>query len=119
MRDYPETREYCPMYYTLSILGGKWKWAILWRISRAEVIRYGKLKESLFSIAHKTLSQQLKELEDSGLVHRKQYNVIPPKVEYSLTGKGKTLIPVLEMMSQWGIKNMPKEKPPESSCFET
>lgn len=96
----------CPLNYTLSILGGKWKWAILWQISREEVIRYGNLKENLQAIAHKTLSQQLKELENNGLVHRKQYNQIPPKVEYSLTEKGKTLMPILELMAQWGKINM-------------
>lgn len=98
--------ENCPINYTLSIVGGKWKWAILWYIARDEVIRYGKLKENLKSIAHKTLSQQLKELEDSDLIHREQYNQVPPKVEYSLTEKGMTLIPVLEIMSQWGKKFM-------------
>lgn len=98
----------CPINYTLSIVGGKWKWAILWLISRNEIIRYGKLKENLQSIAHKTLSQQLKELEDSELIHREQYKQVPPKVEYSLTEKGKTLIPVLELMSQWGKKYMIK-----------
>jgi len=56
------------------------------------------------SIAHKTLSQQLKELESSELIHRKQYNQVPPKVKYSLTDKGKTLIPILELMSQWENK---------------
>ncbi len=98
----------CPVNYTLSIIGGKWKWAILWQISRQEVIRYGKLKDNLQSIAHKTLSQQLKELENSELIHREQYNQIPPRVEYSLTEKGKTLIPILEQMSQWGKINMIK-----------
>ena len=98
----------CPVNYTLSVLGGKWKWAILWQVSRHEVIRYGKLKDNLQSIAHKTLSQQLKELENSELIHREQYNQIPPKVEYSLTEKGKTLIPILEQMSQWGRINIKK-----------
>ena len=92
----------CPINYTLSVLGGKWKWAILWLIFKESVIRYGNLKNSLPSIAHKTLSQQLKELESSNLIHREQYNQVPPKVEYSLTDKGKTLIPILELMSQWG-----------------
>lgn len=92
----------CPVNYTLSIVGGKWKWIIIWRIGLHGVIRYGKLKEELSSIAHKTLSQQLKELEKHDLVHRKQYNQIPPKVEYSLTEKGKTLLPILDQMRQWG-----------------
>lgn len=95
----------CPISYTLSVLGGKWKWAILFLIFRDGVIRYGKLKDYLPSIAHKTLSQQLKELENSGMIHREQYIQVPPKVEYSLTKKGETLIPILQLMSQWGEKN--------------
>jgi DNA-binding HxlR family transcriptional regulator len=96
----------CPIYYTLSVIGGKWKWAILFLISKEVVIRYGKLKDYLPPIAHKTLSQQLKELESSGIIHREQYNVMPPKVEYSLTDRGRTLIPMLDFMSQWGEENM-------------
>lgn len=98
----------CPINYTLSIVGGKWKWAILWIVFKNEVIRYGKLKENLSSIAHKTLSQQLKELEDNQLIIRKQYNQIPPKVEYSLSEKGETLIPILNLLYQWGEKNISK-----------
>lgn len=92
----------CGMYYTMSVVEGKWKWIILWKIYKAGVIRYNKLKDSLHPIAHKTLSKQLKELEANHLIHREQYNVIPPKVEYSLTEEGKTLIPILTLMSQWG-----------------
>ncbi|QAA34226.1 winged helix-turn-helix transcriptional regulator [Clostridium manihotivorum] len=95
----------CPMYYTISILEGKWKWIILWEIYRQEVVRYSRLKEALHSIAHKTLSQQLKELEADKIINRKQYNEVPPKVEYSLTDRGKSLIPILEMMSNWGQDN--------------
>lgn len=98
----------CPINYTLSILGGKWKWAILWLISSKAVIRYGGLKENLPSIADKTLSQQLKELENYNLIHREQYNQVPPRVEYTLTDKGKTLIPILELMSEWGRNNCTK-----------
>lgn len=100
----------CSIYYTLSVLEGKWKWAILWFIYRDEVLRYGELKEKLQTIAHKTLSQQLKELEENELIHREQYNQIPPKVEYSLTGKGKTLIPILDLMSRWGEQNKQKNE---------
>lgn len=95
----------CPIGYTLSIVGGKWKWIIVSFISQYETIRYGKIKDSLPKIAHKTLSQQLKELEEDGIIYREQYNQVPPKVEYSLTEKGKTLIPILEHMSQWGKQN--------------
>jgi len=67
-----------------------------------------KSKENLINIAHKTLSQQLKELEESSIVHREQDNQVPPRVEYSLTEKGKTLIPILDLMSQWGVQNRTK-----------
>ncbi|AJA48816.1 putative regulatory protein MalR [Clostridium pasteurianum DSM 525 = ATCC 6013] len=100
----------CPMYYTMSAVEGKWKWIILWEIYKAEVIRYNKLREELQPIAHKTLSKQLKELETSKLIHREQYNEVPPKVEYSLTNEGKTLIPILELMYQWGEKHIPKKE---------
>ncbi|WP_160679610.1 helix-turn-helix domain-containing protein [Clostridium sp. C8-1-8] len=99
----------CPMYYTISILEGKWKWIILWQIYNHGIVRYSRLKEGLHNIAHKTLSQQLKELEADKIINRKQYNEVPPKVEYSLTERGKSLIPILEMMSKWGQDNMLKE----------
>ena len=100
----------CPVHYTLSQLEGKWKWIILWQIHEAGVVRYNKLKETLSPVAHKTLSQQLKEMEAGGLIHREQYNQVPPKVEYSLTEKGKTLLPILNLMNEWGKANMIAEK---------
>lgn len=95
----------CPIAYILSVVGGKWKWVIISYIAQNGVVRYGELKNSIAKIAHKTLSQQLKELEESGIVHREQYNQIPPKVEYTLTERGKTLTPILDLMSQWGERN--------------
>lgn len=62
----------CPMFYTLSVLGGKWKWVILWKIYESESIRYNTLRRALQPIAHKTLSQQLRELEEDELLHREQ-----------------------------------------------
>ena len=67
--------------------------------------RYGEIKKSIPPITHKMLSQQLKELEAEQLVARKEYHQIPPKVEYSLTQRGNTLIPILELMSHWGAEN--------------
>ena len=90
------------MFYTLSIVGGKWKWVILWKIYENNTIRYNALRQLLQPIAHKTLSQQLKELEEDDLVRRRQYNEMPPRVEYSLTEKGATLIPLLQQMYDWG-----------------
>jgi len=97
----------CSVAYTLSVVGGKWKWLILYKLFQNGVQRYGEVKKNIPSITHKMLSQQLKELESEQLISRKEYHQIPPKVEYSLTEKGATLIPILQLMSQWGIKNKP------------
>lgn len=106
MSDFESQFGNCSIYYTLSVMGGKWKWIILYKIHKAKVIRYNKLRDSLQPIAHKTLSNQLKELEASKLIHREQYNTVPPKVEYSLTSKGQTLLPILELMYQWGQEHL-------------
>ncbi|MZK51404.1 winged helix-turn-helix transcriptional regulator [Clostridium beijerinckii] len=108
MKSFESKYNSCPMYYTISTIEGKWKWIILWEIYQSEIIRYNKLKYTLEPIAHKTLSNQLKELESSNLIHREQYNEIPPKVEYSLTEEGKTVIPILKLMYQWGEKHITK-----------
>ncbi len=92
----------CPVEYTLSLMGGKWKPVILWQLAIEGVRRYGEVKKSVTGITHKMLSQQLKELEADGLVYREEYHQIPPKVEYSLTEKGMSLIPVLNTMCEWG-----------------
>lgn len=96
----------CPVEYTLSIMGGKWKPIILWQLAIEGVRRYGEIKRGVAGITHKMLSQQLKELESDGLIHRKEYHQIPPKVEYSLTDKGTSLIPVLRTMCDWGREHM-------------
>ncbi|QIR77272.2 helix-turn-helix transcriptional regulator [Sulfurospirillum diekertiae] len=113
VQNFSDKYEKCPMYYTMSILEGKWKWIILWEISRAGVIRYNRLRELLKPIAHKTLSQQLKELVSNNIIHREQYNEVPPKVEYSLTKEGESVIPILSLMYQWG-----KEHRVESEVFD-
>jgi len=95
----------CSVTYTLSVVGGKWKWLMLFKLFKHGVLRYGELKNTMPTITHKMLSQQLKELEAAELIFRKQYNQIPPKVEYSLTEKGETLIPILQLMSKWGEDN--------------
>jgi len=99
----------CSIAYTLSVVGGKWKWMILYKLFQNGVQRYGEIKKSIPPITHKMLSQQLKELEAEQLIHRKEYHQIPPKVEYSLTERGNTLIPILELMSHWGAENKPIE----------
>jgi len=98
----------CPISYTLSIVGGKWKWVLMWILSTKGTQRYGEIRKLLPNISHKILIQHLKDLEASGLLSRKEYSQVPPKVEYSLTDKGQTLIPILELMSDWGSINLRK-----------
>lgn len=95
----------CPVAYTLSVLGGKWKWLIIYILSEEGTLRYGELRRNLPGITHKMLSQQLKELETDQLIDRKEYHQIPPKVEYSLTEKGQSLVPILDLMCDWGEAN--------------
>lgn len=96
----------CPLEHTMNFLSGKWKPVILWHLSQHSVLRYGELKKALGTITDKMLSQQLKELEKDGFVHREAYPEIPPKVEYSLTARGASLQPVLESMSRWGEERL-------------
>ena len=98
-----------PVTYTLSIFEGKWKWLIIYVLSEEGTLRYGELKKALPDITHKMLSQQLKALEKLELISRKAYHQIPPMVEYSLTKKGSSLLPILDLMCEWGQKNCPKK----------
>lgn len=93
--------------YTLSVIGGKYKMIILYWIAEYKVIRYNALKRKIGTISHKTLSQSLKELEKDHIIIRTEYPQIPPKVEYRLSPKGISLIPVLDFMCQWGQENRP------------
>ncbi len=90
-----------PVELALEIIGGKWKMPILWRV-KDKPWRYGELKKSIGRITHKMLSQQLRELEHDGLIHREVYQEVPPKVEYTLTEKGRTVIPIIEQLREWG-----------------
>lgn len=94
---------YCPVDLTLSVIGGRWKGLVFWNL-RDGSKRYGEMKKALVGINDKMLSQVLKELESCGVINRKVYDVIPPKVEYSLTKEGKKLMPVMKEMSDWGGK---------------
>jgi len=100
MINYNNTEYQCSMELTLDIIGGKWKPIILWYLS-SSTLRFGELKKKMPKITQKMLTQQLKSLEENGLINRVVYNEIPPKVEYSLTDTGKTLIPILENLSEW------------------
>ena len=95
-----------PFGYTLSLISGKWKMVILYWLVECPVIRYNELQRLCKPISYKTLSVQLKELEHDGLITRREYPQIPPKVEYSLTEKGKSLYPIMEAMCFWGEQHL-------------
>ena len=97
-----------PFGYTLSMIGGKWRLVILYWLVEYETIRFNELQRKIGTITYKTLSMELKKLEADGLIIRKEYPQIPPKVEYSLSDKGHSLLPIMERMCQWGIENSGK-----------
>jgi DNA-binding HxlR family transcriptional regulator len=92
----------CPVLTTLEVIGGKWKPAILWQMESG-TYRFGQLKRELNGITQKMLTQQLKELEENGIIWRKIYAEMPPRVEYGLTEYGKSLRPILNEMAKWGL----------------
>jgi DNA-binding HxlR family transcriptional regulator len=91
-----------PYGYTISMIGGKWKLAILYQLKRKDIMRYSELKNTLTGITHKMLSQQLKELEANKLIIRKEYPQVPPKVEYSLSERGESLSNIMDGICEWG-----------------
>ena len=91
-----------PLSLSIDLIGGKWKSIILWQL-RERTLRFSQLKRRLPGITQKMLTQQLRELETDGLVNREVYPQVPPKVEYSLTQYGKSVLPVLTIMFKWGL----------------
>ncbi|MBO6179169.1 MAG: winged helix-turn-helix transcriptional regulator [Selenomonadaceae bacterium] len=100
-----ESFENTGIHYTLSILSGRYKMRILYTLMEFKVVRFNEMRRYLGNISFKTLSNTLKELEADKLVHREEYPQIPPKVEYSLTERGKSLMPLLDGLCEWGDKN--------------
>ncbi len=101
--NYEETG-YC---YTLSLIAGKYKPVILYCLMEYEPVRFNEMQRYLGKVADKTLSQNLKELERDGLIHREMYPEVPPKVEYTLTPRGASLVAVLDKLCDWGMENRP------------
>ncbi len=93
---------FCTVELTLQVIGGKWKTIILYHLATDGTKRFSELKRAMPNITQKMLTQQLRELESDGMVNRNVYPQVPPKVEYSLTEFGKTIIPILENLCQWG-----------------
>lgn len=96
---------YNPVEFAMDRIGGTWKMPILWRL-KDKVMRYGELKKDIPHITHKMLTSQLRELEEEGFVSRKVYPVVPPKVEYSITKRGKNAIKVVEVIRNYGLALM-------------
>ncbi|MCL4138543.1 UNVERIFIED_CONTAM: hypothetical protein GTU68_028000 [Idotea baltica] len=89
-------------------IGGTWKMPILWRL-KDKIFRFGELKKNIPHITDKMLTSQLRQLESEGFINRKVYAVVPPKVEYSITEKGLTTIPIIETIRNYGLELMEKE----------
>ena len=107
--------EHCPVEATLELIGGKYKALILWHLSAGD-LRFSELKKLIHGVTPKMLTQQLRELEASDLVHREVFAVVPPKVEYSLTDLGKSLMPLLLAMRDWGSTYL-RAQSLEPNCF--
>ena len=105
----------CPVAATLDLIGGKYKALILWHLSEKK-LRFSELKKVVQHATPKMLTQQLRELEAQELIHREVFPVIPPKVEYSLTELGKSLMPILVAMRDWGSGYL-RNHAMEPNCF--
>ena len=107
--------EHCPVEATLELIGGKYKALILWHLSESD-LRFSELRKVIHGATAKMLTQQLRELEAQALVHREVFPVVPPRVEYSLTELGKSLMPILIAMRDWGSSYL-RNKSVEPNCF--
>lgn len=106
----------CPVEATLDLIGGKYKALILWHLSEGK-LRFSELKKAISSATPKMLTQQLRELEAQNLIHREVFPIVPPKVEYSLTELGQSLLPILKQMRDWGADYLRTSKELETCCF--
>lgn len=110
-----ESTNICPVGITLELIGGKYKALILWHLAESK-LRFSELKKVISNATPKMLTQQLRELESQALIHREVFPIIPPRVEYSLTELGQSLLPVLVSMRDWGAKYL-RVNDMESDCF--
>jgi DNA-binding HxlR family transcriptional regulator len=102
--------EKCPVTATMDVIGGKWKILILYLISN-DINRFGKMSMMLRGISKQMLTTQLRELEVDGIIERKIYAEIPPRVEYFMTAQGKSLLPIIMLMKDWGLRYTQEEQP--------
>lgn len=109
----------CPIRHSLDIIGGKWKLPIICMLAEGNPARYSSIKRKLTGITNMMLAQSLKDLESMGMVNREQYNEIPPRVEYTLTDEGKSIIPALLKLAQWGETHLKSSDSSSRSYCET
>lgn len=100
-------RYLCPLEATLSKIGGKYKMPIIYHLQRSGTLRFGQLRKRMPSASPKVLTQQLRQLEEDGIIQREVYPVVPPRTDYSLTEFGKTLTPAIMEMALWSMEHMP------------
>jgi len=96
----------CPFEGALDVISGKWRGLVIFYLGREGVLRYSEIRKILPKITQKMLTQTLRFLEAEGIIHRKVYPVVPPKVEYRLTNKGESLLPILDSLQVWGRENL-------------
>lgn len=112
----------CPIEYGIDIFGGKWKARILCVLSAQDVLRYNAIRKELGNITDAVLASMLREMLENELITRRQYNEIPPRVEYSLTEKGKSVLPILQQICQWSRAQtkdeLDKKLPPCKTCSQ-
>lgn len=94
--------EGCPVEAALDLIGGKWKGVLLYHLLKDRTLRFNELKRRMPSVSQRVLTKQLRELERDGVVHRKVFPEVPPRVEYSLSPRGISLRPVVKSLEQWG-----------------
>ena len=97
----PDPEVSCPVTYCLSMIGGKWKPVILYCLAN-DIQRFGALQRAIPAVTKQMLTKQLRELEQDGIISRTVFTQVPPRVDYALTQKGESLMPVISMMKQWG-----------------
>lgn len=95
----------CEIEVALAVIGGKWKPLILWFLGEAKVLRFSEFQHLIPNITHKILTSQLRELENNELIERKVYAEVPPRVEYSITDRGKEVLPIFDTLCTWACKN--------------
>lgn len=106
LKEIPVHYQKCAVTHALNIIGGKWRLPIIWQLSTRESMRYNELKRHLEGITNIMLTRALQDLEENGLVNRREFSQIPPHVEYSLTESCQQLLPALEIINEWGRNQM-------------